>query len=108
MMTWDHAQANVMWGMMLLFGGGLALGKVVNGSGAGEAIAKLITDMHLTNDLAIVVVFVVFAVLISELTNSTVSAAVTVPIILTLCTNLGNGLQCRVPASSKCTCYHSR
>lgn len=89
MMTWDHAQANVMWGMMLLFGGGLALGKVVNGSGAGEAIAKLITDMHLTNDLAIVVVFVVFAVLISELTNSTVSAAVTVPIILTLCTNLG-------------------
>ena len=49
-----------MWGMMLLFGGGLALGKVVNGSGAGEAIAKLITDMHLTNDLAIVVVFVVF------------------------------------------------
>lgn len=89
MMTWDHAQAKVMWGMMLLFGGGLALGKVVNGSGAGEAIAKLITDMHLTNDLAIVVVFVVFAVLISELTNSTVSAAVTVPIILTLCTNLG-------------------
>lgn len=89
MMTWDHAQANVMWGMMLLFGGGLALGKLVNGSGAGEAIAKLITDMHLTNDLAIVVVFVVFAVLISELTNSTVSAAVTVPIILTLCTNLG-------------------
>lgn len=89
MMTWDHAQANVMWGMMLLFGGGLALGKVVNGSGAGEAIAKLITDMHLTNDLAIVVVFVVFAVLISELTNSIVSAAVTVPIILTLCTNLG-------------------
>lgn len=89
MMTWDHAQANVMWGMMLLVGGGLALGKVVNGSGAGEAIAKLITDMHLTNDLAIVVVFVVFAVLISELTNSTVSAAVTVPIILTLCTNLG-------------------
>ena len=71
-------------GMMLLFGGGLALGNIVNGSGAGAGIAKVITDMHLTSDLAIIVVFVLSAVLISELTNSTVSAAVTIPIILTL------------------------
>ena len=45
--------------------------------------------MHLTSDLAIIVVFVVVAMILSELTSSTVSAAVTVPIILTLCTNLG-------------------
>jgi sodium-dependent dicarboxylate transporter 2/3/5 len=88
-LTWEHAQKNMLWGMMLLFGGGLALGNIVNGSGAGAGIAKVITDMHLTSDLAIIVVFVLSAVLISELTNSTVSAAVTIPIILTLCTNLG-------------------
>ena len=88
-LTWEHAQKNMLWGMMLLFGGGLALGKIVNGSGAGEAIAQLITDMHLTSDLAIIVVFVVVAMILSALTSSTVSAAVTVPIILTLCTNLG-------------------
>lgn len=88
-LTWEHAQQNMLWGMMLLFGGGLALGNIVNGSGAGAGIAKVITDMHLTSDLAIIVVFVLSAVLISELTNSTVSAAVTIPIILTLCTNLG-------------------
>jgi sodium-dependent dicarboxylate transporter 2/3/5 len=88
-LTWDQAQSGMLWGMMLLFGGGLALGQLVNGSGAGEGIAQVITDMHLTGDLAIIVVFVVAAVIISELTNSTVSAAVTIPIILTLCTNLG-------------------
>lgn len=88
-LTWEHAQQNMLWGMMLLFGGGLALGQMVNGSGAGAGIAQLITDLNLTGDLAIIVVFVIVAVILSELTSSTVSAAVTIPIVLTLCTNLG-------------------
>ncbi|MDO4474641.1 MAG: SLC13 family permease [Eubacteriales bacterium] len=89
LLTWPHAQENMLWGMMLLFGGGLALGKLINGSGAGEGLAKVITNFNLTSDIAIILVFAVFATAISELTNSTVSAAVTIPIILTLCINLG-------------------
>ncbi|MDO4474634.1 MAG: SLC13 family permease [Eubacteriales bacterium] len=89
LLTWPHAQQNMLWGMMLLFGGGLALGKLINGSGAGEGLAQVITNFNLTSDIAIIVVFAIFAIVISELTSSTVSAAVTIPIILTLCTNLG-------------------
>lgn len=89
LMTWEVAQEGTMWGMMLLFGGGLALGKMINESGASAAIADVVSEMSLDGGFLTIVVFVVFAVLISEATNSTVSAAVTVPIVLSFTSKLG-------------------
>lgn len=89
MMTWEHAQANTMWGMMILFGGGLALGKLINESGAGEAIAGLVSKSNFSGELASIIIFAVLARVIGELTNSTVAAAVTVPIVLQYTTNMG-------------------
>lgn len=89
LLTWEAAQEGTMWGMMILFGGGLALGKMVNESGASAAIANVVTGMALDGGFLTIVVFVVFAVLISEATNSTVSAAVTIPIVLSFTAKLG-------------------
>lgn len=88
-LTWEAAQDGVMWGMMLLFGGGLALGKLVNDSGASKAIAGVVSGMSLDGGFLTVVIVVLFACLISEATNSTVSAAVTVPIVLSFTAKLG-------------------
>ena len=88
-LTWEAAQKETMWGMMLLFGGGLALGKLVNEYGASTAIADVVSGMSLDGGYLTIVVFVVFAVLISESTNSTVSAAVTIPIVLSFTAKLG-------------------
>ncbi len=84
MMSWEEAQENTLWGMMLLFGGGLALGRLVNESGAGASIAKLVCALNLTGELPIIMIITVFAVFMSETTNSTVSAAVVVPIVLSI------------------------
>lgn len=88
-LTWEAAQNETMWGMMLLFGGGLALGKMVNESGASAGIAHAISDMSLDGGLLTIIVIVFFACIISEATNSTVSAAVTVPIVLSFTVKLG-------------------
>lgn len=88
-LVWEHAQSNMLWGMMLLFGGGLALGKIINESGAGNGIATFISGISIGNDFVVVTVFVIFATLLSELSSSTVSAAVTVPILLEYCLNAG-------------------
>lgn len=82
LLTWETAQEGTMWGMMLLFGGGLALGKLVNSSGAGDSIAQVVTNMNLNGGLVTIIIITIFAVLMSEATNSTVSAAVVVPIVL--------------------------
>ncbi len=89
LLTWETAQSNSLWGMMLLFGGGLALGKLINLSGAGDGIADIMSSFNLDGGFLTVVVLVVFSTLISELTNSTVSAAVTIPIALGFATKLG-------------------
>ncbi|MBE5916225.1 MAG: SLC13 family permease [Pseudobutyrivibrio ruminis] len=89
LLTWDRAQQEVMWGMLLLFAGGLALGQILTGSGANDTLANLISSAHLTGGLGTVVIFAIFACIVSEMTNSTVSAAVTLPIVIGVTSKLG-------------------
>jgi len=89
LLTWDQAQREVMWGMLLLFAGGLALGQILTLSGANDAIASVIAGLSLKGGLETVVIFAVFACIISEMTNSTVSAAVTLPIVIGVTSKLG-------------------
>ena len=89
LLDWDTAQREVMWGMLLLFAGGLALGQILTGSGANDAIAGVISQMPLSGGLGTVAIFAVFAAVVSEMTNSTVSAAVTIPIAIGVTQKLG-------------------
>ncbi len=89
LLSWEQAEKGTMWGMMILFGGGLALGQLINGSGASAKIAELICSVSLDGGLTTLIVFVVAARIISELTNSTTSAAIIIPIILGFTQELG-------------------
>ncbi|POP41897.1 divalent anion:Na+ symporter (DASS) family transporter [Superficieibacter electus] len=89
LLTWERAEKETMWGMLLLFGGGLALGNMVNDSGASAGIASLITHLSLDGGLLTLVVFTLLARLLSETTNSTASAAVVLPIVLGFTSKLG-------------------
>jgi len=89
LLKWEDAQTEVMWGMLLLFAGGLALGQILTGSGANDAIAGVIANLNLTGGLGTIFIFAIFACVISEMTNSTVSAAVTLPIVIGVTEKLG-------------------
>lgn len=89
LLNWETAEKNTMWGMMILFGGGLSLGKLINESGASTSIATIFSNMNLDGGLTTVIVIVVFARIISELTNGTTAAAIIIPIIFGFTTKLG-------------------
>lgn len=89
LLTWEVAQGGTLWGMMFLFAGGLAMGKLLNESGASAHIAELITEMSLNGTLVTIIVFVVFARVISEVTNGTTAAAVCVPIVFSYAAEAG-------------------
>ncbi len=89
LISWEDAQNETLWGMMVLFGGGLALGSLVNESGASVEIAKIITSLNLDGGLTTIILFTIIARLISEFTNSTTSAAVMIPIVLSFTSELG-------------------
>jgi len=80
--TWELVEKNLMWGMFFLFAGGTALGTLVNGSGAADAFAQLLSSLHITSDFLLILFIVVMNVLLSDVINNTACAAVTVPIII--------------------------
>lgn len=87
--TWEQAEHESLWGMMFLFGGGVALGCMINESNAATGIASLLNSIIINNELFIIILFSIAAVIMSELTNSTVCAAVLTPIVLTTTSNMG-------------------
>ena len=89
LMTWEDAQKGVMWGMMLLFASGMAMGSLLNGTGASEKVAELISGLNLDGGLMTIIVLVVFTRIISEVTNGTTAAAVTCPIVFSFTEQMG-------------------
>ncbi|OON95727.1 MAG: divalent anion:Na+ symporter (DASS) family transporter [Epulopiscium sp. Nele67-Bin005] len=89
LVSWNEAQEGTMWGMMILFGGGLALGQLINNSGASTNIASIISSLSLDGGITTIIVFVIVARVLSEVTNSTTSAAVVVPIVIGFATQVG-------------------
>ena len=51
LLTWEFAEKGVMWGMLFLFAGGLALGSLVTETGAALKMAEAITLLPLTGGL---------------------------------------------------------
>ena len=89
LLTWEEAQHGMMWGMMLLFASGMAMGKLLNGTGASEALGNIISNMNLDGGLTTIIVLVVFTRLLSEVTNGTTAAAVACPIIFAFTSKMG-------------------
>lgn len=81
LLNWQEAEKGVMWGMYMLFAGGLALGKMVTDTGAAAKLAELITILPLSGGLETIFVFNGFSCLLTEISSNTAAAAIAVPVI---------------------------
>lgn len=79
--TWKEIQSNTDWGVLWLFGGGLALSVILKDSGASAVLANGVTALfgH-SNWLMIIIVTALFIIFLTEFTSNTASAALLVPI----------------------------
>jgi len=83
-MTWTDA-AKIDWGTIVLFGTGIVFGSLLESTGLAETIGTNAFDaLGFGSTLAITAFAVVLAIMVSETTSNTASAAVVVPIILPL------------------------
>ncbi|GAA4920440.1 sodium-dependent dicarboxylate transporter 2/3/5 [Stackebrandtia albiflava] len=81
-LTWSDA-AKIDWGTVLLFGTGIIFGSLLADTGLAETIGVSASDaLGLSSVFAITAFGVVLAILVSETTSNTASAAVVVPIII--------------------------
>lgn len=80
-----HAFRRVDWSTLLLFGGGLSLGAMMFESGLARALGEAIFSlMPLKGPFGIVLAATLMAVIVSEVTSNTASAALVVPVVLAL------------------------
>jgi len=87
---WKQIQENTDWGVLMLFGGGLSLSVILTQSGASKALVDsvqfLIAD---SNYFVIGLMVAAFIIFLTEFTSNTASAALLVPIFISVAENLG-------------------
>lgn len=89
LMVWKSVQKKIVWELMYVFAGGLAAGTLINNSGAADAIGKLVADMGLEGGFVTVLVIVVVTLLLSDVTSNTATAAVAMPIVISIVKGIG-------------------
>ena len=83
-LSWRQA-SRIDWGTLLLFGGGLSLGDLMSETGLAKAIGEGLLALSGASSLwSITLAAIVIAVLVSEVSSNTSSAAMVVPVIISL------------------------
>lgn len=88
--TWQQVQERTEWGVLMLFGGGLALSLVLKDSGASKIVADtLVAFVGQAHWLVIMLSLSAFIVFWTEFTSNTASAALLTPIFIAVAQSLG-------------------
>ncbi|MGR3807054.1 solute carrier family 13 (sodium-dependent dicarboxylate transporter), member 2/3/5 [Pasteurella testudinis DSM 23072] len=88
--AWDDIQKNTDWGVLMLFGGGLTLSAVLRDSGASKVLADQVVDIIQGGHFYIIgLVVAAFIIFLTEFTSNTASAALLVPIFISIAETLG-------------------
>lgn len=88
-LKWKEAQTKVGWDLIYVFAGGLALGALVNGSGAAKCLGDLVASADLDGGFITVLIIVTLTVLLSDVTSNTATAAVAIPIVISIAQGIG-------------------
>jgi sodium-dependent dicarboxylate transporter 2/3/5 len=82
--TWSEA-AKIDWGIVLLYGGGFALGVLSFKTGLAETLGRnLLGYLPSSGDTGLLIASTILAVILSEVTSNTASANMIVPVVISV------------------------
>lgn len=87
--TWSSMEKKFQWSLLFMLSSGLALGQILSGTNSIQVIADAINTAGVSGGLGTVLIFTVISMAIAELSNSIVSASLSIPIIIGVASNLG-------------------
>ncbi|HLA77096.1 MAG TPA: SLC13 family permease [Vicinamibacteria bacterium] len=88
-LTWKEGR-RIDWGTLLLFGGGLSLGKMMFDTGLAERLAKATVAVTGVDSLwGLTALVLAASILLTEATSNTAAATMLAPLVLALASGLG-------------------
>lgn len=104
LLDWDTAK-KLPWGIVLLFGGGLAIAAAFKSTGLSAWLGEALTGLGSLPALLVVLVVVTIVVFLTELTSNTATATMLMPVMFALGTALAiDPLLLMVPAALAASC----
>src|SRR5699024_1305884 len=94
LVSWKQVSDNTDWGVLMLFGGGIALSNVLKSSGASLVMGETVANALMTTPLFLVMLAIaVFIIFLTEFASNTASAALLVPVFVAIAEQMGLPLE---------------
>ncbi|MDQ9172223.1 DASS family sodium-coupled anion symporter [Oxalobacteraceae bacterium R-40] len=104
LLVWDDAK-KIPWGVLLLFGGGLALADVIKDTGLAAWIADQLSLLGTLPSILLIGMVVLVIIFLTEVTSNTATAAAFLPLLGALAVSANvNPLLLTVPAAIAASC----
>lgn len=88
-LTWDEIMKSIRWDILILFGGGLTLGMLIDKSGLGALLIKQVSELiTYVPQFIFIWIIVLFSIVLTEFMSNTASAAMMLPLLYTLSNHL--------------------
>lgn len=89
LMVWKSVQKKIIWELIYIFAGGLAAGTLIEESGAADALGIAVSSMNLTGGVMTILVIITLTLLLSDITSNTATAAVAIPVVISVIQGIG-------------------
>ena len=89
LMVWKNVQGKIVWELMYIFAGGLAVGSLINKTGAAEQLGTYISKLNMDGGFVTVLIILTLTLLLSDVTSNTATAAVAIPLIISITQGCG-------------------
>jgi len=80
LLTWEEAR-QIPWGLLLLFGGGIAIAKAFGASGLGDAIGQALAGLTALPVFALLLVLCLGVTFLTEVTSNTATTTLLMPVL---------------------------
>lgn len=88
-LSWEEILKSIYWDILLLFGGGLTLGMLLEQSGLGALLVSKVSGLITTIPLFFFLwILVIFSIILTEFMSNTASAAMVLPLLFTFSNEL--------------------
>jgi len=86
---WRQIQENMEWGVILMYGGAIAMSEILNSTDAGQWFAMTYVVPHLSSPWALIVILSLMTMALTEALSNAAVVAIVVPIGLSIANTVG-------------------